>query len=57
MRARVRGCHFSLVPMVICGNLYSAIFFRFILLIIIVYFRVETKLLLLSRSELSCDST
>ena len=57
MRARVRGCHFSLVPMVICGNLYSAIFFRFILLIIIVYFRVETKLLLLSRSELSCDNT
>ena len=57
MRARVCGCHFSLVPMVICGNLFSAIFFRFILLIIIVYFRVEIKLLLLSRSELSCDST
>ena len=26
MRARLCGCHFSLVPMVICGNLYSAIF-------------------------------
>ena len=26
MRARVCVCHFSLVPMVICGNLYSAIF-------------------------------
>ena len=57
MRARVCGCHFSLVTMVICGNLYLAIFFRFIFLFIIVYFRVEIKLLLLSPSELSCDST
>ena len=30
MRARVCGCHFSLVTMVICGNLYLPIFFRFI---------------------------